>query len=91
MRFVGAVTDATVSQFHDLTAAAREVGSTTEHGAIQAAGGLRFLAMSGLDAEEAISALGPASDLATAGMMDLTDAADISTNIMKQFGLEVEE
>jgi len=91
MRFVGAVTDSTISQFQDLSEAARDVGSSTEHGAVQAAGGLKFLAMSGLDAEESIAALGPASDLATAGMISLTQAADISTNIMKQFGLEVED
>lgn len=91
MRFVGAITNATADEFVRLTAIAEEMGRTTEFTASQAAQGLRYLGMAGLTAEEAIKALPGALDLATAGELDLGRAADIATNILSQFSLEVDE
>jgi len=91
MRFVREITQATEKEFEQMTAIAEEMGRTTEFTARQAAEGLRFLGMAGLDAGQTIEALPQMLDLATAGMLDLGRAADIATNILLQFGMEVSE
>jgi len=91
MNNVQAVTNATATEMQNLEDIARQMGSSTRFSATQAAEGLSFLAMAGLSADEAISALPGVLQLATAGLMDLGTAADIATNVMSAFGLEVEE
>jgi len=91
MRFVRSITQATGDEFKAMTDLAMEMGRTTEFTAKQAAEGLRFLGMAGLSAKESMEALPQMLDLATAGEMDLARAADIATNILAQFSLEVSE
>lgn len=90
MRQVGAVTNATAGEMEDLTEIAKEMGATTRFSASQAAEGLKFLGLAGFEAAEAIKALPDVLNLAAAGSLDLGQAADITTNILAGFGLEIE-
>lgn len=91
MAKVQAVSGATEQQFQDLNDVAKEMGRTTVFTAAQSAQALSFMAMAGMDAEQAISALPSVLQLAAAGSLELGTAADIVTNVMAGFGLEVEE
>ena len=89
MANVKAVTGATDAQFKALTAAAKEMGATTQFSASEAASGIRLLGMAGLDTDEILTALPDTLNLAAAGAISLGEAADISTNIVSGMGLEV--
>lgn len=71
-----------------LTERARELGATTLFTANQAAEGMRFLSLAGFDALEVYQAIQPALLLATVGMLDLGNAADIVSNIMAAFSID---
>ncbi len=79
------------AEYEALEDAAKEVGATTEFTASQAAGGLRFLAMAGFDAQQSIAALPGLVDLATAAELDLDRASDIATDTLGAFGLAAED
>lgn len=87
MARVGAVSRASESDFRQLTEIAKELGSTTEFSASQAASGLEFLARAGWSAHESIKALPAVLDLATAASMELGSAANIASNIMSAYGI----
>lgn len=91
MRKVQAVTKASDSQMKTMTDTAKRLGETTRYSASQAAEALTFLGMAGFTAEEATAALSDVLNLAAAGGLDLGQAADIATNILSGFGLEVEQ
>lgn len=77
--------------FAMMTSRARELGATTEFTAKEVGEGMKFLAMAGFDTRKVYEAIPGTLDLATAGMMDLGQAADIATNILTQMGLETSE
>lgn len=89
MKGVLAVTEGAGDQFEEITAKAAELGRTTKFTAKEAAEGMKFLGMAGFNASEVISAIGPALNLAAAGGMELAEAADIASNILSAFRLEV--
>lgn len=91
MARVGAVSMATEEDLARLTETAQVMGETTVFSARQAAGALSFMAQAGLDVEEQIGALPQVLQLAAAGQLQLANAADIVTNVMAGFGLEVTE
>lgn len=91
MSTLQAVTGATAQQMDRLTAKAKELGSSTRFSATQAAEGMTFLARAGFSVSEALDAIGPALDLAQAGGLDLGRAADIASNVLSGFQLEVAE
>lgn len=91
MRAVGAVSGATAEEMEDLTKIAKEMGRTTKFTASQAGDGLRFMAMAGFEAKEAIDALPGVLNLAAAAGIDLGQSADIATNVLSGFGLQVED
>lgn len=91
MTFVGGIAEATSLQLKEMSETARLLGSTTEYTATQAAEGMQYLAMAGLSVDQVIKAIPQSLNLATAGMISLAEAADISTNIMTQMGLAVED
>ncbi len=91
MARVGAVAGATTQELEQLTGVAREMGETTQFSATQAAGGLIFLSQAGLSVETQIAALPEVLNLAAAAQLDMASAANIVTNVMAGFGLEVEE
>jgi len=88
---VGAVSNATAVEMKKITSAAEELGATTSFTAAEAAEGMTFLAMAGLDARKSIAAMPAVLQLATAGVVDLGTAADVVTNIMAGFGKGAEE
>jgi TP901 family phage tail tape measure protein len=87
---LGAVSRATGSELESLRNIAKELGSTTEFSASQAADGLNFLAMAGFNAAEAMAAIPAVLDLATASQMGLAEAADTASNIMSGFGISAD-
>lgn len=91
MNSVRAVSGATGAEFEALSGAAREMGRSTQFGASEAAEGLSFLSMAGLDATESVEALPGVLDLAAAGGMELARSADIASNVMSGFGMEADE
>ncbi len=70
---------------------ARKLGASTIYSADQAAGAQRFLAQAGFDVNEVLSATPGILNIATAGALDLAAAADLSSNVLGGFSLEVSE
>ena len=91
MANVQAVSGATGAEFQALTDIAKELGRTTEFTASQAAEALGFLAMAGINSSDSISALPNVLNLATAGSLELANAADIVTNVMSGFGISADD
>lgn len=91
MNKVRAVTGATGDDFDSLSGQAKELGRTTQFSATQAADAMGFLGMAGFSTNEIMAAMPSTLQLAAAGAMDLGRAADITSNILTGYGLEVEE
>jgi TP901 family phage tail tape measure protein len=89
MSTVRAVAQATDSQFEALEKRARELGASTRFSATQAAEGMLFLARAGFDTEQVLGSIEGTLQLAQAGNMDLGRAADIASNVLQGFRLEV--
>jgi TP901 family phage tail tape measure protein len=88
---VRASTQATDEEFKRLNQAALKLGEETEFSASQAAQALNYLTMAGLSVDKAISALPNTMNLASAGVIGIGEAADITTGILKGMGLQVED
>lgn len=82
MANVRAVTGAAGSDFASLTELAKRMGAETQFSAMEAASGIEFLGMAGLNTDQILEALPQTLSLAAAGALDLGMAADIATNIM---------
>ena len=91
MNQVRAVTGATGDDFLALQNQAKELGRTTAWSASQAAEGMSFLGMAGLNTTEILATMPTMLSLASAGNLELANAADIATNVMTGYGLTVEE
>ena len=91
MNRVAALSGATGEEFDDLRSLAMELGASTQFSASQAADAMGFLAMAGFDANEIIGAMPSTLQLAAAAQLDMGRAADITSNIMTGYGLEVED
>src|SRR5690606_7061773 len=91
MARVRAVSQATNAEFKLLEQTARELGRTTQFTTMQAAEAMDFLAMAGFRVNEIVGAMPSVLQLAAAAQMDLGRAADIVTNIMTGFGIEVDK
>lgn len=91
MNDVRAVTGATGDDLQAMTDLAKEMGATTAFSASESADALAFLGMAGLDAQQSMDALPGILDLAAASGMELATTADIATNILSGFGLEVDQ
>lgn len=91
MSGVAAVSGATGDELEALRDTAKQLGSTTEFSASQAAEGLKLLAMAGYNGRDAISTIPAVLDLATASTMDLGTATDYVASIMAAFGLGVQD
>ena len=81
----------TTDAMRELRAQATELGSTTSFSASQAAEGMGFLAQAGLDATQIMGAMPNVLNLAAGASISLAESADIATNVMGGFGLEVED
>lgn len=91
MNRVGVLTGATDTQFEALGAQAKELGRTTQFSASEAADAMGFLGMAGFKTDEIMGAMPQTLQLAAAAQMDLAQAADITSNVMSGYGMEVKE
>ena len=91
MNKVAAVSGATDSQFKALKEQAKELGASTQFSASQAAEAMSFLAMAGFKAEETMGALPGTLQLAASANLDLGQSADIVSNVLSGYRLEVSE
>lgn len=91
MNRVRALSGATGDDFDALQGQAKDLGRTTQFSASQAADAMGFLAMAGFDANEIVGAMPGTLQLAAAAQLDLARAADIVSNILTGYGLEVED
>ena len=91
MARVQAVTNATQAEFQMMEQEALKWGSNTRYTATEASNSLENLTRNGLSATESTAALGPTLQLAQANTIGLAEAADITTNVMNGFGLEVKD
>lgn len=82
------VTRATAEEMAKMEKVARRLGATTEFTASQAADSLVNLGRAGFSAQESTNALAGVLDLATAGSLDLADAARLTANTIRQFSLD---
>ena len=81
---------ANAEEYKQLTDLTKELGQTTRFTATEASQGLEFLALAGFKTSDALGSLPIVLRLAQASAMDLGGAADIVTNIMAGYGIEVE-
>ena len=88
---VAAIMGATEPQYEQLTELTKELGSSTRFTAQEAAEGLEFLALAGVEFEDAMETLPQILKLAQAAAVDLGTAADLVTNIMAGYNIEVEK
>ena len=86
---VQAITGASAAEFERLRLEAQRLGATTRFTASQAAEGMVFLARAGFDVSNVLEATEGSLRLAQAGALALGRAADIASNILIGFGLEV--
>jgi len=90
MKKLEAVSKSTENEMKRLSSTAQELGASTEFSANQVGDGMNYMAMAGLSSSQILTSVGDVLDLATAGMVSLGDASDISTNIMSGFGMEAD-
>lgn len=88
MSQVAATMGTSVDQIQNLTDKAKEMGSTTQFTATQAADALNYLALAGYDADKAAAVLPSVLNLAAAGSMDLAYASDLVTDAMASLNIE---
>jgi TP901 family phage tail tape measure protein len=91
MNKVKAISGATGADFDQLKNQAKELGRTTGFSASQAAEAMSFLAMAGFKTTEILGAMPGTLNLAAAGNLDLARSADIASNILTGYGLEVSQ
>lgn len=91
MAKVGAITQASFTDFMDLRKQAIELGTTTVFSASQAAEAQSFLAMAGFEVKEIMESLPGVLSLAAAGQMELGRTADIASNILTGFRMSASE
>lgn len=91
MNRVGALSGATGDELQSLEDIAKAMGIQTKFSASEAADALGFLAMAGLNVQQQLGALPGTLQLAAAASMDLGETADIVTNVLSGYGLEVAE
>lgn len=86
MNKVKAATEASGKEFADLRDLAIDLGSTTAFSASEAAYAMNELATAGFDTAEIMGALPGVLDMAAAGSVSLSDAAEIASGILNGFG-----
>src|SRR5690554_8044155 len=91
MNGLAAVSGATADQMATLEQQARSLGATSQFSAQQAGEAQRFLAQAGFEVNEILAATPGILQLATAGSLDLANAADIASNVLGGMRLEVAE
>ena len=88
---VSALSGATGDDLKKLENLAREMGSTTQFSASEAADALGYMALAGWDTEQSMGALPGVLDLAAASNMQLAEASDMVTDYLSAFGEQADQ
>lgn len=91
MNRVTAVSGATGDEIEKLKAQAKELGATTQFSASQAADAMGFLAMAGFDANKIMGAMPGTLQLAASAQLDLAKSADIVSNVLTGYNMDVKQ
>lgn len=91
MNRVGAVSNASAEELAFLSQQARELGRTTQFTATQAAEAQSFLAMAGFETSQIMGAMPGTLQLAAAAQLDLGRSADIVSNVLTGYRMEVDQ
>jgi len=91
MSRVGAVSGATEEQLKALSLQARALGASTRFSASDAAEAMTYLAQSGFSVQEMQAAMPNVLNLAASAMLDMGSSANIVSNILRGFGISVDE
>lgn len=91
MSRVQALTQATTDEFEAMRKQAKELGATTAWSASQAADGMGFLAQAGFEANDILQAMPSILATASAGQLELARTADIVSNVLSGFQIDVSE
>ena len=91
MNRVRAISQATTEQMTQLADQAKELGIQTQFSATQAADAMGFLAMAGFEVNEVYGAMPSVLQLAAAAQIEIASAADIASNILTGYSLDVTE
>jgi TP901 family phage tail tape measure protein len=91
MNMAGAVTNATAEEMKAMKDQAKDLGATTQFSASQAASAMAFMGKAGMKVNEIMAASPKVLQLAAAAQLDMGSAANIVTNIMAGWRMEVGE
>tara|TARA_R110002020_G_scaffold128335_5_gene287619 strand:+ start:9078 stop:11795 length:2718 start_codon:yes stop_codon:yes gene_type:complete len=91
MARIKGVTGATTETLARMSATARELGATTSFTATQSADAMLILSRAGLTASESIAAVKNVLNLALVANIGMAEAADITANTLRQFGIEADQ
>lgn len=91
MKDVQGKTTLTTVSMEQLAEKGKELGATTQFSANEAATAMGFLAQAGLDSQQIFDGIGPTLQLAAAASIELGEAADISTNVLMGYGMQVKD
>ncbi|MCG8531337.1 MAG: phage tail tape measure protein, partial [Desulfovibrionales bacterium] len=91
MAEVKAISGATAKDFASMNQRARQLGASTSFSASEVAGGMKYLAMAGFEANEVVAAMPGLLSMARAGATDLAMSSDIASDILSGFGLKAGE
>lgn len=92
MTRVGAVTGSLgTPAMNDLNNAAQQLAQTTEFTARQVADAMGFMGQAGFTANQIMAATPGVLQLASAAMIDVAKAADITTNVVSGYGLAISD
>ena len=91
MSKVQAISGATASDMDDLTAKAREMGSTTKFSATEAGEAMEYMAMAGWKTEDMLKGVEGIMNLAAASGEELGTTSDIVTDALTAFGMSADQ
>ncbi|MFJ6729986.1 phage tail tape measure protein [Streptomyces sp. NPDC091281] len=91
MNRVEALSGATGKQLVKLRNQAKDLGKTTQYGAAQSADAMAQLATAGLDVNQIYGAMPSVLSLASSEQLNLTRAAEITTNVLTGYGMTIKE
>lgn len=91
MSTLKAITQTTGAEFDKLREKAKELGIQTRFSATQAADAMVFLARTGFTANQVLATIQGTLNLAQIGLIEVARAADIASNVLKGFKLNVSE
>lgn len=88
---VAGLSGSTGQEMSELSDIAKDLGRSTVFSASEAADAMGEFAKAGFSASEIAESIGPALNLAAAGQIELAQATEISTKVLKSMGKETSE